>query len=687
MSVQFGRWNFSGQPSEQAYLDQARRMLAPYGPDGGGLYSGRGVDIIYRAFHTTKESRLEKQPRQLPSGAVLTWDGRLDNREELIRQLRSRVTLESSDAAVAGAAYERWGTASFAKLIGDWALSVWDPIERALLLAKDFLGTRRLFYACDSEKVTWSTILDPLVLLGGRSLRLEGEYIAGWLSFFPAPHLTPYAGIYAVPPSTFIHFGSGKAEAIQYWNFDAHKKIRYSTDGEYEDHFRAVFGESVIRRLRSDAPVLAELSGGMDSSSIVCMADRIISQGAAGAQRLDTVSYYSESEPNWNERPFFTKVEEQRGSTGCHIDVSSQDGAEFESDSFAATPGHVALHSSEAKRQFAEYLISRGSRIVLSGIGGDEVIGGVPTPGPHLEDLLARIRVKDFAKQLKAWALTKRRPWLHLLLEAGQRFFPPGLAPLPKHRLPPLWLQPDFVSQQRKALTGYPSRLRLFDSLPSFQENLLTLRALQRQLGNSVLPSNPLYEVRYPYLDRDLLEFLYAIPREQLVRPTQRRSLMRRAMAGIVPGDLLNRKRKAFVTRTPATLVAARFTRLIEASGVLVSSKLGIIDAQAFCREAERARSGQDVPIVGLMRALQIEFWLRALAGRGLLSGLAPSGQRELRKSQNAELCNAPKVDPPGAHMTVTPTKIRRTNVSGSRIASCDFQPAHSPERKEVKIT
>src|SRR6202044_2689500 len=99
----------------------------------------------------------------------------------------------------------------------------------------------------------------------------------------------------------------------KYWDFDPAKKIRYRTDVEYEEHFRALFTESVRRRLRSDAPVLAELSGGMDSSSFECVADTIIAAGAADTPRIDTLSYYNDSEPHWDERSYFTKVEEKRG--------------------------------------------------------------------------------------------------------------------------------------------------------------------------------------------------------------------------------------------------------------------------------------------------------------------------------------------------------------------------------------
>src|SRR5712664_1172034 len=121
VSVQFGRWNFDGQPADREYLAKAEGVLAPYGPDGGGAYIKDSVGILFRAFHTTKESRSEAQPHVTPSGAVLTWDGRLDNRAELIRELRDILTTGSTDASIVAAAYEEWGTNFFAGLLGDWA--------------------------------------------------------------------------------------------------------------------------------------------------------------------------------------------------------------------------------------------------------------------------------------------------------------------------------------------------------------------------------------------------------------------------------------------------------------------------------------------------------------------------------------------------------------------------------------
>src|SRR5260370_26060591 len=133
-------------------------------------------------------------------------------------------------------------------------------------------------------------------------------------------------------------------------------------------------------------------------------------------------------------------------------------------------------------------LTSKGNRVVLSGIGGDEVMGGVPTPTPELEDLLARAQFKTLAHQLTIWALQKKRPWFHLFGEAARDFFPPALVGVPKYMRPAPWLQSSFAKHHWAALTGYPSRTHLFGPLPSFQSNVGTIDALRRQLPRTALP-------------------------------------------------------------------------------------------------------------------------------------------------------------------------------------------------------
>ena len=613
MNVQFGRWNFEGQPLTRDSLDRLDAMLTPYGPDRANTYSEPGIHILHRAFHTTSESHCETQPRVTLSGDVLTWDGSLDNRLELVQTLGSGLSNQSPDVDIVAAAHERWGLDCLGKLIGDWALSIWSPKHHTLILAKDFAGVRPLYYSTDERQITWSSLLEPIVLLAGRSFSVNEEYIAGWLSFFPGADLTPYVGIRSVPPSCYVRFRKGQAIVTRHWQFDPQKTIRHSTDFEYEEHFRAVFGAAVRRRLRADAPIVAELSGGMDSSSIVCIADEILSQDA-GHVPLHTVSYHNEREPNWNEMPYFTKVEQRRGVTGCHIDLSFARNLRpgYQNGRFAATP-NAALNVTASRQQFSKYLVSLGARVVLSGIGGDEVMGGVPTPVPTLADLLVRARFRTLARQLRIWAVSSRKPWIHLLGDTLRCFLPRWLV-FPAHQKKSIpWLSAPYSKRHRAALQGYRSRLHVLGGLPSFQEHLNAFEMLRRQLACSHPPCKPPYEKRFPYLDRDLLEFLYAIPRDQLLRPGQRRSLMRRALVGIVPHEILNRRRKAFVTRTPVLALSDECPDLLELTQNLVTSRAGIVEQQVFAGALQKARQGLEINVGYMIRTLALEDWLQHL--------------------------------------------------------------------------
>src|SRR6267142_2761035 len=108
MSAQAGVWNFDGRPVEEAFLEKVSSANEQYGPDGGNVYIDGSMGMTYRAFHTTLESHLERQPHISTCGYVITWDGRLDNRDELIPQLRDQLRADKTDVAIVAASFERW---------------------------------------------------------------------------------------------------------------------------------------------------------------------------------------------------------------------------------------------------------------------------------------------------------------------------------------------------------------------------------------------------------------------------------------------------------------------------------------------------------------------------------------------------------------------------------------------------
>jgi asparagine synthase (glutamine-hydrolysing) len=635
VSIQFGRWDFDGAPPDRAYFEKVLALLAPYGSDRVSFDRDDAVGMLHLAFPTNRESRSERQPHRLRSGAILTLDGQLDNRSELLRQFANLVP-DVPDVTIVAESYARWGPGCFPKLLGDWAVAIWLASTRSLLLARDFLGSRPLYYSVDDKRATWSSVLDPLVLLAEESLILDTDYVARWISSFPRANCTPYRGISSVPPASFVEIRHEGAKTVQFWDFVPRRTLSCRTDSEYEERFRTFFREAVRRKLRSDSPVLAELSGGMDSSSIICMADAILEErGTDETPRLDTVSYYDDLEPHWDERPYFAKVEEKRGRAGCHISAPSARKGSLQSfgDRIPLLPGKTV--SADARAQFIECLRSNGNRVLLSGIGGDEVFGGVPTPIPELADLVASGRFLEFARKITAWALATRRPLLHLAVRTATatcywKSFGPNGYP---NSIP--WLRRDHAADTPN--TSPKSELSLLRLRPSFRANLAALDALRNQLACTVPPRQPGYETRYPCLDRDLLEFLYALPREQLVRPGQRRSLQRRALRSIVPEELLQRKRKAFVSRGPSLTLAAYASDRRGTTEPLFVEMLGIVDALKFTQNLEALAHGRQAPVIPLLRTIEIEFWLRQIAETNFIRIPAGSNLRTTAKAAAAK--------------------------------------------------
>src|SRR5688572_847274 len=252
-------------------------------------------------------------------GSVLDWDGRLDNRAELISHLRDCAEHSSTDVDLVMAAYLRWGLDFLPHLIGDFALSLWDATTRTLILARDAFGTRPIYYHANPHGITWSSDLASLLEVSQVALEVDREYIAGYLSGAPDLELTAYENIHSVRPGSALIIRDNRIEKHEFWRPHVDREIRYRSDSDYEEQFCHLFRDAVRCRLQSEAPVWAELSGGLDSSSIVCMADHIVASGAAGSSPIETVSYVYDNSPASDERRFIREVETQRGRTGHHF--------------------------------------------------------------------------------------------------------------------------------------------------------------------------------------------------------------------------------------------------------------------------------------------------------------------------------------------------------------------------------
>jgi asparagine synthase (glutamine-hydrolysing) len=627
MSVQAGIWNFDGRPVDQKLLADISESLKHQGPDGESLYFDRSFSLLYRPFHTTAESRWEKQPYFSHRGFILTWDGRLDNRDELILELRSDLEAKPTDVAVVAAAFDRWETDCFRRIVGDWAISIWKPDERELLFAADYMAIRHIFYYLKKDRIWWSTDLSSLVQHSNDKFHIDDDYVAGYFAHAPDAHLTPYLEIREVPPGQFVRIWNGVASIERFWRFRPESRIRYKTDAEYEEHFRHVFRQSVQRRLRSDMPILAELSGGLDSSSIVCMADDILANEQAETFRLDTLSYFDKSEPSGDDWTYFQKIEAQRGKVGIHIDGSTlgNSSASLRCEEFCPLPGGLGSVTKLGAER-ADAVRGGGYRAVLSGIGGDEFTGGVPDPRAQLADLIVQFKFVSLAKQLVAWSLVKRRPWIQLLWQSATDVLPASLGQYfaKEAKIEP-WIRKDFADRTRLAIRQSDVDEHFGLWLPTRRSYIAGVLVMASNMAKLTAPVQAFEEFRYPFLDQTLIEFLLSIPADQILRPNERRSLMRRSLVGIVPREILSRRTKQVGERIHMLMLGKYWNQLYSIYQTSLSSRLGYIDEARLMKTICDARDGKSVSLVRVLWAISLEYWLRDLAARGLLHTPAAS--------------------------------------------------------------
>src|SRR6266699_2676014 len=182
----------------------------------------------------TELNWLDSQNDRLERTEVLAWDGRLDNRADLVVLLTDSLRGNTSNAALARAAYARWGPSGFVHLIGDWSVVIRDHANHTIVLASDFAGVRPLYYHVQPERVLWSSRLQSIVDATG-ICELDEQYVRGFLLFGGCPNRTPYRGIYSVPSGHAVCVSSEATKVHRFWALPNGDEIRYRTERQYEE--------------------------------------------------------------------------------------------------------------------------------------------------------------------------------------------------------------------------------------------------------------------------------------------------------------------------------------------------------------------------------------------------------------------------------------------------------------------
>src|SRR5581483_9144311 len=283
MSAIAGLISLEGRPIERDRLDRMAEAAELLGPDGAYVWNSGPAGLVYLKLSTTPESINEHQPLvDDEAKLVIAFDGRLDNREDLFRELGTEGAppKDAGDSALALAMFKLLGERCLDKFVGDYSFAIWDIKERRLFCARSLLGWRPFLWWCDGKTFGFATEIKP-IFAGGGIERGINEGMLGEILSLKITHATDtiWKGIYRLLPGTFLTVQSGGSPQIRRWHNGPFPEIRYRSDDQYAEHFRELFDQALKSCLRSTTPVCVQLSGGLDSSSVVCRSAQLYKSG------------------------------------------------------------------------------------------------------------------------------------------------------------------------------------------------------------------------------------------------------------------------------------------------------------------------------------------------------------------------------------------------------------------------
>lgn len=575
-------------------------------------------------FHTTPESFLAKMPLSDETGSLcLTLDGRIDNRDELKSDLLSRGfwLRTDADAEFVLRAYECWGEDCAARLVGDFAFAIWDERRRRLFCARDFIGIKPFYYFYDQRVFLFSSELHSLFEFAETPRRpnegMIGEYLAVNIR---SRDETLFEGIKRLPPAHSVTVETGKLNLRRYWDVDPAKRIRYRRDEEYGEHFLRLFREAVKCRLRVHGGTAADLSGGLDSSSIVSVAQSLIQSGEVAEDGFETFSRVFPGE-DYDESEYVRAVVEKWNVVSTLVLPQPMETNRFVEHArrykdFPGYPnGSIVEPISDLARQ-------KGCRVNLNGVGGDDVF---TIAEQHYSVALRQGRFlkawQDLRLAVEGMVVSPIPPARLYLRAAFRKLFGNRRATIEAQNGEawPDW--PDWINPVFARRIGLADRLRRKISEQQFadadQESLYDVLFDPWILHNLEVDerASAFYglEQRQPFRDRRIVEFCCAVPAEQRERNCLTRIALRTAMRGLLPEKIRRRRTKGsfdhlFAEAMNAVGGQSRFSSLAIADrGWVVAGKL-----QTMYQATERRLGGDaDSPyhIWPLWMTYGIELW------------------------------------------------------------------------------
>lgn len=551
---------FEFQSKQQIPAESVRRMsdtLHHRGPDDEGIYVGPGIGFGFRRLSIIDLAG-GHQPLSNEDGSVwVMLNGEIYNYDELRRELdgRGHHFATHSDTETIVHLYEDCGEGCFARLRGMFAIALWDSRKRMLLLARDRLGKKPLFYHATDKRILFGSELKALQAAGGVSQEIDTEALSDYFSlgYIAAPK-TIYKSVRKVLPGHFLVVSDGNVRDVEYWDISFEKTANH-TEEEWCERLRHELCEATRVRLMSDVPLGAFLSGGVDSSAVVAMMTHLM-------KRPVTTCSIGFQEQDYNEAGFAQQIARKFGSDH-HEHVVRPDAVEIVNklvwhydEPFADSSAIPTYYVSWVARQYVT--------VALGGDGGDETFAGYRRYHFDRRENQIRRFVPNWMRRGVFRPLGMLYPglaWAPRIFRARATLQSLSRTPLEGYFNSLSIFRPD---EKRHALTNdFRKSLRGYDSIEVFRryydragtDDLLS--RVQYVDIKTYLPDDILakvdrasmavsLEVRAPLLDHQLMETAAMIPSSLKLRGRHGKYIFKKSMAEVLPPGILSRRKQGF---------------------------------------------------------------------------------------------------------------------------------------------
>jgi asparagine synthase (glutamine-hydrolysing) len=581
-------------------------------PGGTGYLFLNEAGLAYQALRAPSAGAALDQPRLEPRHQVcLVMDGRLDNRSDLIHRLEPAEGLAVSDDGLLLAAYLEWGVECTNHLLGDFAFAVWDAPRKRLFCAVDALGIKPLHYAQVGSLLCFASDAIQVLLHPAVPGDYDESEIAAYLDGQAEdPEQSFFAAIHKLGPARRLIVENGNLHAERYWSPDP-GEIRYPRDEDYADRFRELFQRSVADRLRGCGELAGiSMSGGLDSTSVAACSRR------EPGPRLRAYSYVFHRFTECDEQSYSRAMTDELGLEVEPVAVEALWSLESQGElPVSADTPFTGWRSCTA--EIFRRLEAAGSRVLLTGHGGDDLMQGsslVYAERLRRGDLGA---VRDVVRHARSQSSSVVRS---LYRHFGRPHVSAGAERVLRQALgmgqedTPPWIEPDFAQRARRSSRRRPAEPGRSPSRRAVHAKMVGTPWYWR-LANWHDRNSASFgiEVRHPFLDRRLVEYVLALPGEHLFRLGNSKSLLRQAMREVLPERIRLRADKTrftpFIDFILLERSAGEIAQLLREPR---SAALGLLKGDAL-RSAYLSliHGGLAAPRRAVWYAISLEIWLR----------------------------------------------------------------------------